>query len=175
MRHDDTTLPIVTLLTREERWTRAEERWTRQHRRFARGRATASAEPTLDAIPTAVAYKDLTQREREHRARTATPGALAALPLDARLPSVYEAEDHPWGTDLSRAPGAAARERPGLDRLRARGHGDGPEPARRRRLHHRGCRAGLLILPVRGGSEGVGRGGAARLPRPRRGIARVVA
>ncbi len=79
MRHDDTIPPIVALLTPEERWTRAEERWTRQQRRFARGRAAAPIEPTLDAIPTAVAYKDLTPREREHRARTATPEEHALL------------------------------------------------------------------------------------------------
>jgi len=79
MRPADTTPSITVLLTPQERWTRAEERWKRQHRRFARGRATAPAAPTLDAIPAAVPYKDLTPAERERRAKTATPGEHALL------------------------------------------------------------------------------------------------
>ncbi len=71
--------PISVLLTPEERWTRAQERWKRQHRRFGRRRAPLSAVPTLDAIPAAVPYKDLTQSERERRARTATPEERALL------------------------------------------------------------------------------------------------
>jgi len=79
MRADTSTPPIIVLLTREERWTRAWDRWKRQRRRFARGRATAPAAPTLDAIPAAVAYKDLTPAERERRAKTATPEEHALL------------------------------------------------------------------------------------------------
>ena len=75
----DTTPPITVLLTRQERWTRAQERWKRQHRRFARRRAPLSAAPTLDAIPAAVPYKDLTPAERERRAKTATPEERALL------------------------------------------------------------------------------------------------
>ncbi len=75
----DTTPPITVLLTRQERWTRAQERWKRQHRRFARRRAPLSAAPTLDAIPAAVAYKDLTPAERERRVKTATPEERALL------------------------------------------------------------------------------------------------
>jgi len=79
MRPDTTTPPITVLLTPQERWTRAEERWKRQQRRFARCRAPVSAVPTLDAIPAAVAYTDLTRAERERRAKTATPGEHALL------------------------------------------------------------------------------------------------
>ncbi len=79
MRPDDTTPSITVLLTPQERWTRAEERWKRQQRRVARRRAPLSAAPTLDAIPAAVAYKDLTRAERERRAKTATPGEHALL------------------------------------------------------------------------------------------------
>jgi len=73
------TPPITVLLTPQERWTRAQERWKRQQRRFARRRAPLSAVPTLDAIPAAVAYKDLTRAERERRAKTAAPGEHALL------------------------------------------------------------------------------------------------
>jgi len=69
----DTAPPIIVLLTRQERWTRAEERWKCQQRRFARRRAPLSVAPTLDAIPAAVPYKDLTPAERERQATTATP------------------------------------------------------------------------------------------------------
>ncbi len=79
MRPDTTTPPITVLLTPQERWTRAEERWKRQQRRFARCRAPVSAVPTLDAIPAAVAYTDLTRDEQERRAKTATPGEHALL------------------------------------------------------------------------------------------------
>ncbi len=75
----DTAPPISVLLTRQERWTRAEERWKRQQRRFARRRAPLSDVPTLDAIPAAVPYKDLTPAERERRATTATPEEHALL------------------------------------------------------------------------------------------------
>jgi len=79
VRPDTTTPPITVLLTRQERWTRAEERWKREQRRFARRRAPLSAAPTLDAIPLAVPYKDLTPAERERRATTATPEEHALL------------------------------------------------------------------------------------------------
>ncbi len=75
MRRDDTTPPITVLLTPQERWTRAQERWKRQQRRFGRRRAPLSAAPTLDAIPAAVAYKDLAPGDDGHAG-----GARAALP-----------------------------------------------------------------------------------------------
>ncbi len=81
-----TTPPITVLLTPQERWTRAQERWTRaqkrwkrQQRHVARRGAPASAAPTLDAIPLAVPYKDLTPAERERRAKTASQGEHALL------------------------------------------------------------------------------------------------
>ena len=166
------TPPITVLLTPQERWTRAQERWKRQHRRFARRRALLSAAPTLDAIPAAVPYKDLTRAERERRAKTATPGEHALLYPEMHAFRQSMKPKTARGVGLSGAPHSHARRRPAHGRLRARGRLHASEPARRRRVYPRGCRRGLRVLPIRGGARRLGRG-AAQFHRSRPGAARV--